>query len=167
MISLLEWRIMFIGLGGLGGLVLLELLTRSLVTRILSMLQISSKSWKGQTSGSLQRFVIWLLVVVGVWAGLDVGVLLLVDVMGGVVDVVILVMGDEMGEEAVVGECLIPLPAGQKKEVAVDMSTCPETDMVGTVIAMIEVVVIVGALIGMTGFHQHVNGLQCRVFTRQ
>jgi hypothetical protein len=117
MTSLLEWKIMFTGLGELGGQGPLEWPTHSLVTRMQSMLQISSKFWKEQISRSLQRYVIWLHVVVGGWEGLDVGALALVVMMGGVVDAVILVM-----VEGVVGECPTPLLADQKEVEAVEMT---------------------------------------------
>jgi hypothetical protein len=109
---------MFIGLGGRGGQVPLVWLTHSLVTRMPSMLQISSKFWKAQISESLQKFVIWLLVVVG-WDGLDVGVLVLVlvVVMGAAVGVMIQVMVEGVG-----GDFLLPLLAGQKEVEAVDMT---------------------------------------------
>jgi hypothetical protein len=117
MTSLLEWKIMFTGLGELGGQGPLEWPTHSLVTRMQSMLQISSKFWKGQISRSLQRYVIWLHVVVGGWEGLDVGALALAVMMGGAVDAVILVM-----VEGVVGECPTLLLADQKEVEAVEMT---------------------------------------------
>jgi hypothetical protein len=115
MTSLLEWKIMFTGLGELGGQGPLEWPTHSLVTRMQSMLQISSKFWKEQISRSLQRYVIWLHVVVGGWEGLDVGALAVM--MGGAVGAVILVM-----VEGVVGECPTPLLADQKEVEAVEMT---------------------------------------------
>lgn len=117
---------MYIGLGGLEGQVLLELLTPFSVIRMPSMHQISSKFWKGLTSEYPLKFVIWPHVVVAVvgWEGSDVGVL--VVVMGVAADEMIQVMVEGMGEE-VDGDFHLPLLAGQKKAEVVGMISSHET----------------------------------------
>lgn len=87
------------------------------------MHQISSKFWKGLTSEYHLKFVVWPLVVVGS-EGSDVGVL--VGAMGAVVDEMIQVMVEGMGE-GVDGDFHLPLLVDQKQVEVVGTITSHET----------------------------------------
>ena len=100
MTSLLEWRIMFIGLAELAGQVLVEWPSHSLGTKMQSMLPISSKCWKGPTSECPKKFVVWHHVAVGCPSSGDGVLVLLAGMMVAVaVDAVIRVMVEEMVDE--------------------------------------------------------------------